>query len=40
MLGQKWTEFLESIKTSGVIEPIVITQDKTIVSGASESEGL
>ena len=33
MLGQKWTEFLESIKTSGVIEPIVITQDKTIVSG-------
>ena len=31
--GQKWDEFLESIKTSGVIEPIVCTQDKTIVSG-------
>lgn len=33
MTGEKWQEFLESIKTSGVIEPIVITQDKTIVSG-------
>ncbi|TCL72345.1 ParB-like nuclease family protein [Hydrogenispora ethanolica] len=31
--GDNWTEFLESIKTSGVIEPIVITQDKVIVSG-------
>lgn len=33
MSGEKWHEFLESIKTSGVIEPIVITQDKIIVSG-------
>lgn len=33
MSGEKWTEFLESIKTSGVIEPIVITTDMTIVSG-------
>lgn len=33
MTGEKWQEFLESIKTSGVIEPIVITQDKVIVSG-------
>lgn len=33
MTGEKWTEFLESIKTSGVIEPIVITTDMTIVSG-------
>lgn len=33
MSGEKWQEFLESIKTSGVIEPIVITQDKVIVSG-------
>lgn len=33
MSGDKWEEFLESIKTSGVIEPIVITQDKVIVSG-------
>ena len=33
MSGEKWQEFLESIKTSGVIEPIVVTQDKMIVSG-------
>lgn len=33
MSGEKWQEFLESIKTSGVIEPIVLTQDKVIVSG-------
>lgn len=33
MTGDKWKEFLDSIKTSGVIEPIVITQDKVIVSG-------
>ena len=33
MSGDKWKEFLESIKTSGVIKPIVITQDKVIVSG-------
>jgi hypothetical protein len=31
--GDNWKEFLESVKTSGVIEPIVITQDKIIVSG-------
>lgn len=33
MSGEKWNEFLESIKVRGVIEPIVITQDKVIVSG-------
>ena len=33
MSGEKWKEFLESIKTRGVIEPIVITPDKVIVSG-------
>lgn len=33
MTGEKWKEFLESIKSRGVIEPIVITHDKTIVSG-------
>ncbi|MEY8352576.1 ParB N-terminal domain-containing protein [Lachnospiraceae bacterium 54-53] len=33
MTGQKWKEFLESVKTSGVIESIVITQNKVIVSG-------
>lgn len=33
MSGVKWSEFLDSIKTSGVIEPIVVTQEKVIVSG-------
>ena len=33
MTGEKWKEFLESIKIRGVIEPIVITPDKIIVSG-------
>lgn len=32
MSGEKWQEFLDSIKTRGVIEPIVITPDKVIVS--------
>ena len=31
--GEAWQEFIESIKTSGVIEPIVVTQNKVIVSG-------
>lgn len=31
--GEKWEEFLESIKTRGVIEPVILTQDKVIVSG-------
>lgn len=31
--GEKWEEFLESIRQRGVIEPVVITPDKTIVSG-------
>lgn len=33
MIGDKWKEFLESIKSRGVVEPIVITPDKVIVSG-------
>lgn len=33
MAGEKWNEFLESIRTSGVIEPIVVTTDMVIVSG-------
>lgn len=33
MAGEKWEEFLESVRTSGVIEPVVITQDSVIVSG-------
>lgn len=31
--GEKWGLFLESINTSGVIEPLVVTQDNLIVSG-------
>lgn len=31
--GDSWKAFLESIDTSGVIEPIVITPDKVIISG-------
>lgn len=31
--GDNWEEFKKSVKTSGVIEPIVITQEKIIVSG-------
>lgn len=33
LTGEKWNEFLESIKSRGVIEPIVTTQDNVIVSG-------
>lgn len=33
MTGEKWKEFLESVKSRGIIEPIVITQNKVIVSG-------
>ncbi len=31
--GDSWKAFLESIKSSGIIEPIVVTQDMIIVSG-------
>jgi len=31
--GEKWDEFLQSVKSRGIIEPIVITHDKVIVSG-------
>ena len=31
--GEPWQEFLKSVKTSGIIEPLVISQDKVIVSG-------
>lgn len=33
MEGQKWKDFLQSVKTSGIIEPIIVTQDLVIVSG-------
>lgn len=31
--GENWETFIESVKSSGVIEPIVITGDKYNVSG-------
>lgn len=31
--GENWDAFLSSVKSSGVIEPIVITGDKVIISG-------
>ena len=31
--GQKWNEFLESVKTSGIIEPIICNQNKVVISG-------
>jgi len=31
--GEAWTEFLGSVKSSGIIEPIIVTQNKVIVSG-------
>lgn len=31
--GENWDAFIESVKSSGIIEPIVITADKYIVSG-------
>lgn len=33
MSGENWDAFLESVKTSGVIEPVIATQDMVIVSG-------
>lgn len=33
MEGQKWKEFLESVRTSGVIEPPVVANEGVIVSG-------
>lgn len=31
--GDKWNDFLESIRTSGIIEPIVATQKYVVISG-------
>lgn len=33
MDGQKWTDFLQSVRSSGIIEPIIVSQDLVIVSG-------
>lgn len=39
MIGQKYEEFRESIRTSGVIEPLIVTQDMVIVSGHQRRRG-
>jgi ParB-like chromosome segregation protein Spo0J len=31
--GARWQEFVESIRTSGIIVPLVVTQDYVVVSG-------
>lgn len=31
--GEPWREFLKSVETSGIIQPVVITQDNVVVSG-------
>lgn len=33
MEGQKWKDFLKSVRTSGIIEPIIATEEWIIVSG-------
>lgn len=33
MVGEPWMAFLESIESSGIVEPIIATQDLVIVSG-------
>lgn len=33
MKGDMWKDFLDSIKTSGIISPIIITQDNIVISG-------
>ncbi|WP_051421897.1 ParB/RepB/Spo0J family partition protein [Thermoanaerobacter thermocopriae] len=31
--GERWQEFVESIKTSGIIVPLIVTQDYVVISG-------
>lgn len=33
MEGDKWKDFVESIKTSGIIQPLVVTDDYVVISG-------
>lgn len=33
IIGDRWEDFKDSIVRRGVVEPIVVTQDLTIVSG-------
>ncbi|MGH2331187.1 ParB N-terminal domain-containing protein [Thermoanaerobacter mathranii] len=32
--GEQWQYFIESIKTSGILTPLIVTEDYTVVSGA------
>ncbi|EGD51729.1 ParB domain protein nuclease [Thermoanaerobacter ethanolicus JW 200] len=32
--GRQWEEFLESIRTSGILTPLIVTDDYTVVSGS------
>ncbi|SDF02889.1 chromosome partitioning protein, ParB family [Thermoanaerobacter thermohydrosulfuricus] len=31
--GERWQEFVESIRTSGIIVPLIVTQDYVVISG-------
>ncbi|MBE3579000.1 MAG: ParB N-terminal domain-containing protein [Caldanaerobacter subterraneus] len=31
--GERWKEFIESIRTSGIIVPLIVTQDYVVISG-------
>ena len=31
--GERWKDFIESIKTSGIIVPLIVTQDYVVISG-------
>jgi ParB family chromosome partitioning protein len=33
MEGDKWKDFVESIKTSGIIQPLIVTDDYIVISG-------
>ncbi|MGF7396200.1 ParB N-terminal domain-containing protein [Thermoanaerobacterium thermosaccharolyticum] len=33
MEGDKWKDFVESIKTSGIIQPLIVTDDYVVISG-------
>lgn len=37
--GHQWEEFLKSIKSSGIINPLIITQDNIVVSGNQRLRG-
>jgi ParB-like nuclease domain. len=33
MEGDKWKDFVKSIKTSGIIQPLIVTDNYTVISG-------